>query len=171
MGSLVSSFKFESYKIDELVLRTKDDLNVLGRKEDIPQEEWAFSLAFRKPQFFKRYNIYVGGLELTLELPDSRDASTPLVHVHGGIAGIFKSSEGAFPPEVEERIVKHQIPAILMPYLRASIMTLLATAGFGTTMLPLINIQEAAQASLKEIEILVVDDDPSEECAPLTSAD
>lgn len=160
MGGITSKFKFESYKIDELSLKAKEDLSVLGRRSDIPQEDWSFSIAFRKPQFFKQYGVYIGGIELDLTLQDPNEPDEPLVTVHAGIAGMFSTDGLSFPKGVEQSLVKIQIPAILMPYLRATIMTLLASAGFGTAMLPLINIQELAKETLVDVEVAIIDTPP-----------
>jgi preprotein translocase subunit SecB len=41
-------------------------------------------------------------------------------------------------------MVRINIPAILLPYLRAAITTIISQAGFGTIVFPLINIYEIA---------------------------
>ena len=45
---------------------------------------------------------------------------------------------------VEDKIIKIQAPAILFPYLRASVTSVLLNAGFSQIQMPLINVNELA---------------------------
>jgi preprotein translocase subunit SecB len=54
-------------------------------------------------------------------------------------------------PQREKNMVQINIPAILLPYLRSAITTILSQAGFGTIVLPLINIYEIAKQQTTEI--------------------
>jgi preprotein translocase subunit SecB len=69
-----------------------------------------------------------------------------------GIAGVF-SAESGMDKHLEENMVRFNIPAILMPYIRSAITSILAQAGFGTIVLPLINVYEIA----KNMSIQVID--------------
>lgn len=154
MGGVTSSFIFESYKIDRFEFKTKDAVGVLAGLIGIPPEDWQFSLAFRQPIYFEDQKIYIGGIEVEMRVPDQDEKEEELVTLSAGIAGLFKSSEGVFPEEIEQKLVKVQIPTILLPYLRSSVMSFLANAGFGSVVLPLINIAQMAKDTLGKIEVL-----------------
>jgi preprotein translocase subunit SecB len=61
--------------------------------------------------------------------------------------------------KLEENMVHVNIPAILLPYLRSAITTILSQAGFGTIVLPLINVHEVTRR--KPVEILDYTKSPS----------
>jgi preprotein translocase subunit SecB len=80
-----------------------------------------------------------------------------LLFVEGGIAGLFTVDKGKFDKGTEKGLVRIQIPALLLPYLRGTITSLLANAGYGTVILPLINIHALAEEQLQGTEIKVID--------------
>lgn len=62
--------------------------------------------------------------------------------------------EEAVDKETEERLIKYQAPAILMPYLRAAMSFIVTSAGFSTIIFPLVNINAAARScNIKIIDI------------------
>lgn len=164
-SSITSSFQFSSYKIDFLKLDIKKELALLELKGSVDPSLWDFHIAIRPPTFFKSKKYYVGGINANLSLypkemtSEEKKATESLVTMDAGIAGIFSISDQVerFPPEVEKQLAVAQMPAILLPYLRTTMTTLLACAGFGSVILPLINIQKFAKDSLKDTEIEVVE--------------
>lgn len=165
-SSLESGFRFESFKVDKFNFHSVPNLGFLGFNENIPVHAWEYKLRFRNPLYFKADNLYVGGLEISLSLPStnkeeetSEDSEKePLVSLEAGISGIFKcNNEKRFERDIEESLVRVQIPALLLPYLRATITSVLASAGFGTVILPLINIHAAAKDALSKVEIQVIE--------------
>ena len=59
--------------------------------------------------------------------------------------------------DVEKNIITLQFPSILLPYLRSTLTSILANAGFGSVVLPLINLVEVAKGAQKELEIIYID--------------
>jgi preprotein translocase subunit SecB len=54
---------------------------------------------------------------------------------------------------MEEKLVRLQIPALLFPYLRPGVTSLLANAGFPGVMFPLINVQALAADAGNKIRV------------------
>lgn len=166
-GSIESPFKFESYKIDTLRLDAKKELRLLASNDAVPEQEWNVNLRLRHPLFFEEDGVYVGGVEARLfilndegkaELDGDQEISREnfLLTLEAGIAGMFRVQADALPKEVEEKLVKIQIPAILLPYLRAAMTSLLANAGYGSVMFPLFNIHALAEKTMGDVEVEVV---------------
>jgi preprotein translocase subunit SecB len=163
-GSVVSAFQFKSYKVDRFNFISKPDLNLLARFDGFSLEEWDVKFRFRCPIFFKKNNCYVGGLDMRVSIPDKEQASdeegdseqNSLLSLDAGIAGVFAASD-QFEKETEDTLVKIQIPALLLPYLRGTIASFLANAGFGSLIFPLINIHAVAEDALKDVVIKIVD--------------
>jgi preprotein translocase subunit SecB len=61
-----------------------------------------------------------------------------------GITGVF-TTDGNVDKITEEKMVKINMPALLMPYLRAAMTNILSNAGFGTMLFPLVNVYEIAK--------------------------
>lgn len=164
MGGIASLFQFKAYKIDRVKMDTQPTLDVLGLSATSAGVEWKLDLAIRSPQYFAKEKCYVGGLDATMALfpVGSRvvaiaDEERKLVNLEMGVAGFFTVADQRFEPAVEENLVRIQIPALLLPYLRGAMTTLLANGGFGSIMLPLINIHRVAEEQLKGQEIQVVE--------------
>ena len=141
--------------------------DVLAFSGIIPQQAWQITINIREPLYIKSKKNYIGGLDVCLKMSSinskkqieknsEEENKTAILELKIGIAGLFAVEEEKFSKEVEDNLVKVQIPAILFPYVRATITSLLANAGFGATILPLFNIHEIAKQSpsikIKEID-------------------
>ncbi|MFH1282038.1 MAG: protein-export chaperone SecB [bacterium] len=142
----------------------KKDVGVLELSGNIKQDLWEFKIGVRQPIFYKKTNKYIGGIDLGLYLygqnikEEDKKPENAIIVVEAGIAGLFAVQEDKrFDEETENSLVRIQIPALLFPYLRGAITSLLANAGFGSVVLPLINIHELAKESLKDVNIKVID--------------
>jgi hypothetical protein len=161
-----SAFKFLSYKIDNIKFEILRELGLLEFNQGFSRYPWEISIGIREPLFFKASKKYVGGLDTvfslkTPESPESNDEERievrQLVKIEIGIAGVFAVDEERFEKTVEDKLVLIQIPAILFPYLRSSVTSILANSGFGSVILPLINIHAVAKdfegkLTIKEID-------------------
>lgn len=160
MRSLESPFQFLNFKIDKFDFALVDDLGLLLSNGQILAERWKFKLGFLQPQFFEKDELYVGGLSLDMVLPGEQkqgaDSSENLITLHAEISGAFRCERGKVPTNVEEKLVKNHIPAILMPYMRSAVTGFLASAGYGGVVLPLINMNALAERDMKDVEILVI---------------
>jgi len=124
---------------------------------------WELKLGIRQPAFYKASKTYVGGLDCGLFLypqtldQEQRTSEKALISIEAGISGVFTVMDERFEEPLEQQLVRVQIPALLFPYLRGTITLLLANAGFGSVIMPLINVNELAKETLKDKEILVVE--------------
>lgn len=159
-SGIESSFTLANFKIDQLTVRLKPDITFVAGSLDAGFT-WIFNLSVRKPMYFQDSSLYLGGLNVTSylfpeTLPETEhNADEAIASISASIVGLFSVS-GRLEPETEKNLVKHQIPAILFPYLRAAITGAGAFSGFGKVMLPLINVQKLAEDHLKNIEIQIV---------------
>jgi len=149
-GSVESGFQFISYKLDTIHVDVTSDIGVIQDTSAIPPDRISMSFGFRNVTRFilDEKNAYIGGLNLKLEI--TNEEKKVLLNGVFGIAGIFTTLI-PMNQKQEENLAKLNIPTILMPYLRASITTTLSNAGFGTILMPLINIGEAAKTSSIQI--------------------
>ena len=153
-SSIIADFQFVSYKVDEIKFKVTQTLRVLQCKDMVDQEQINLQLAIKQPSRYIRENqptIYIGGLKIKVKLVDKDDKRKTIASGEFGISGLFKKHH-EIPADQEEYMVKTTIPAILLSYLRASITTTIANAGFGSTILPLINISNLV--SKMNIQIL-----------------
>jgi len=121
-------------------------------------EGWNLTINIRQPIFVEKEKVYVSGIGCKLELKSSVGEETPpLARLNASISGKF-STEGGFSVEQEESLVRTQMPAILFPYLRGAVTSFLANAGFGPFIFPLINMQEVAKQSLKDVKPKIIAD-------------
>jgi len=164
-SSVKSSFQFKAFKVDKINFFSKPDINVLTRMNSIPAEDMNLGFAIRQPIYFSSEKIYVGGFDTLFrviapnEVNDSVSDSEEdvLVKLELGIAGVFTVEDDRLSQEMEEGLVKIHIPAILMPYARSAMTSLLANSGFGGVLFPLINIHEIAKEQMKDIDIQVIE--------------
>lgn len=158
MGSIESSFQFVGYKIDHISFDVHQSLGALGFPPSFPADQIRLHLSFRPPSYFKEKRLFVGGLDLEFQIPYGVGELAKETFCQGtfGIAGAFHLAVEDLDQIVVEKIVKIQIPAILLPYLRATVTSTLAHSGIGSVMLPLINVQKFAEEALKDVPIEVL---------------
>ncbi|MGO9482843.1 MAG: protein-export chaperone SecB [Candidatus Kryptoniota bacterium] len=140
----------------------KNDIAMLSSSVVPENTSWKMEFGFRQPIYFKSRKKYVVGMNVKLSLlpnpPESADVDKDfLLRADLGIEGMFSVEEGQIAKEIEEDIVRVHAPAILLPYARSTFTSLLSNAGFGSFILPLINIEEMARRAAEKPEIKVVD--------------
>jgi preprotein translocase subunit SecB len=86
---------------------------------------------------------YVGGLSIQVIIHDEENQEE-MLNGEFGISGIF-APVGDMEKSVEESFARINLPALLMPYIRAAITNILSQAGFGTVLFPLVNVYELAK--------------------------
>jgi preprotein translocase subunit SecB len=152
---MISSFQFVNFKVDKCTLEIKHTLDTILMNVD-PTTQWAINLSIRQPTYFQTVKMYLGGIDADLQLkavsPSPGTEVVPFVKINIGVVGVF-TTEDRFEPEVEQNLVRSQIPAILFPYLRAAATSVAASGGFGTVIIPLMNIQKWANEKMKEVKI------------------
>lgn len=165
MGGITSSFRFESYKIDHIFFEMKKILQLLETTGNIDPKAWRFSVSIGKPIYISSHKKYISNLRAGLLLmPNVAEAEQskaeeiePLVTCEVNIAGLFSVEEGRFDKEVEMNIVKLQFPTLLLPYARSAMTSILADAGFGSVVLPLVNMHEIAKRIENELTLQIID--------------
>lgn len=158
---MISDFKFLSYKVHSLKLDVPLTAANVARSVD-PLDIWNMKIGVREPVFFTKNKVYLGGVDcgislLDRSLPEEERPDKPILSLDIGISGLF-ATEGRFEQAIEDQLVKVQIPALLFPYVRATVTSLLANAGFGSVILPLINMNEVGRTALKDKEIQIIDE-------------
>ncbi|GHV04717.1 hypothetical protein FACS189485_10610 [Spirochaetia bacterium] len=146
----ITSFQFVSYKIDKTSLRSAQNIKNLIWSMVLPgyRTDLRFSIRNVGKYFFSEKIHYVGGIDITLKIVD-KDQNM-LLNGEFGIAGLFQI-DGKIEKTQEENMASYNIPTILLPYLRSAITTVISQSGFGTFVLPLINIYEIARKNPVEI--------------------
>jgi preprotein translocase subunit SecB len=152
-SSIASSFQFISFKIDDIKFSMNPIIGNLNIESTPKSEKSEFGIAFHELTKFKNNGktIYISGInsKVVLTNDDQQIASGTF-----SISGLFRC-DGSLSPNDELTLAKLQAPTILFPYLRSCITNTLASAGFGSIILPLINVAAAA----KEANIKIVDFD------------
>jgi preprotein translocase subunit SecB len=147
-SSVVSSFRFESFKVDHFSFDLEKKFSLLKQRSGL-SENWTMDISIRNPVYFESEKVYLAGVKAILSFrPDLDDKDFVAAKLEAVISGIF-TSDGKFSEAEEEALVKCQMPAILMPYLRSVITSYLANAGFGSVLLPLVNVNKLAKMALE----------------------
>lgn len=140
----------------------KNNVAVLSSPGVPDNTSWKLEFAFREPFYFARPKKYITGMNIKVSLlpnpPETADVSKDsLLQVELGVSGIFSVEEGRLAKETEDELIKVQAPALLFPYIRSTLTSLLSNAGFGSFILPLLNIQEMAKQSPATAEVKTVE--------------
>ena len=151
-SSVAAGIQFISYKMDRIDFSVTQELGVLSQKDHSdcePSFEFSFRDAFKFPG--DETDSYVTGLQVKIVIKNKNNDKEIAKGVFV-ITGLF-TSLGQLTKDIEEEIVKYQCPTILFPYIRASISFTLASAGFSTIVLPIVNVNAAArEANIKIID-------------------
>lgn len=188
----VARIQLVSYKIDELSLKMAQVIPLLEHADEFTAKQWKFGFSFRRPLFMPKRLYYVCGMdsrlylpEAALTAPESETGANPfnpettaakssddnnLITVRASIAGIFAVENERLDEQSENALIKIQTHAILLPYLRATVTTVLGVAGFGNLIVPLFNVQKMAAEALSSVDIQIHEDPPIEAEGSLPSA-
>jgi preprotein translocase subunit SecB len=144
-GGVTAQFSFISYKIDYISMNMNPVIEYLIKNDPIVLKDTDFSIKLRNTE---KFNVdgsikYVGGLNTRITIRDKEDKKEILTGEFG-ISGIF-APDGEVDLSLEENFSRVNLPAILLPYLRALMTNILSQAGFGTVLFPLINVYELAK--------------------------
>jgi preprotein translocase subunit SecB len=150
-SSVESQFQFISYKIDKIEMRMTNKINFLLNNNPVLSDNIKLGIRIGNPMKYSINSVphYIGSISVNVDIQDPASHENILTGEFG-ITGIFTTTT-SIDKEVEERMVKINIPALLMPYLRSTMTNVLSNAGFGTVLLPLVNMYELAQRSNIEI--------------------
>ena len=159
MGSIESEFQFVRYKIDKINMQTTQKVANLPISSPSP-DQIEITIGIRDPQRLSDGKIFVGGLNMVMDIyerktndPELDKKEMTILHGEFGIAGLFRVSEGSFSPDTIDKLVRFQIPAILMPFLRSAVTCFLSLSGYGSITLPLINVQALALEHQNDIQV------------------
>ena len=147
----MNEFEFISYKIDEIELKLDNKIQNLLSDSVNNSYKINFSLLFRNALRIEQENkfLYLSGIGIVYTIKNSRNRIIGKGKL--GLEGVFSSP--IIDYDIQLYFVKDRIPAILFPYLRTALTTILSQAGIGSYTLPLINISALAHdADIKIIE-------------------
>lgn len=154
LGSGVKAgMQLETYKIDHIDFDINKTLGVLASTSHT-ECEVRFALSFRDVYKYSQTDkiSYVTGLKIDLQIFQKDSFEEPVAKGTFVITGLF-STTNELEKDIEEKLLKFQAPAVLFPFLRSAISFTLTSAGFSTIILPLINVNAAAQSmELKIVE-------------------
>ncbi|MBI9094310.1 MAG: protein-export chaperone SecB [Sphaerochaeta sp.] len=157
-GDGKASLQMLSYKVDKVRLDVVPKVNILIHSTDIiDSEQFKYSISVREPRKIKEEGstIYIGGVNVTVDLVNKDDSKENIAHGEFGITGLFLKHGTDLTTVQEEAIVKYNIPSILLSYLRSVITSLFANAGLGLVIFPLINMKEVVED--QKIRIIDID--------------
>lgn len=163
-SGVISSFQFLNYKVDSFSFDNK--------KKEVGEilhyftgdENWSASIGIRQPTLYKKSLSFIGGMQLTLlqhdkDMQDEKNKTedNAIMVLKCTIIGLFKildSSDFEKNKRVYEDLGRYQIPAILSPYLRATVTSYFGNAGYGGFVFPLINFTKLAYEQKVELEVI-----------------
>ena len=134
-------------------MNTKPYLGLLAHNG--PFAPWIFDLAFDIPAYSKKNNVYICGFQLKGSCNDKKQNS--IIEFNTNISGIFKVIEKIEDKVLEEKVIKIQAPSLLLPYLRSTITSYFANAGYGPIIFPLINVHKMAEEAMADFQIKIID--------------
>ena len=145
-SSIAAEFDFVSYKIDSISFKMRNEISYLLNTTSIKSEFINLSIKLRNTEKFiiDEKTTYIGGLITQVVIHNEADGNI-MVEGQFGISGLFTTNDSV-DKQAEETFAKINLPALLMPYLRATMTSILSNAGFGTMLFPLVNIYELAKA-------------------------
>ncbi len=153
MGGVESTFQFIHYKIDIIEFHIKPDLNVVQYFPN-PQDRISYTINLRVPMYYVQQKQYLSGVEVIFRLFHKEEKpENELCSGRFGIMGVFAIPGEAPEQSVIDKMVKTHFPSLLLPYLRAAITSTLAHAGFGSVVMPLINMYALSDEALKNLQI------------------
>lgn len=149
-----SFIQFLGYKIDSIRLNIPTTPSYI--EKDNFKNELRLDISVKKPKFRKSTNVYYGGIDIRLSGNIDENISNPDFHLSLSIVGAFILT-GTIKAEQLQNIIKKQIPTLLFPYVRATITSTLSNAGFGSVILPIINMHKVVE-SIPDFEIEEIDE-------------
>jgi hypothetical protein len=158
-SSMKSEFQFLSYKIDSLNLSILHDIGVLQFGGNYERLEWNQLISIRKPVFFPKEKIYVCAVDTEMKLIsnlDSTKVNSEWLALKIGIAGLFVT-QNRLEDGLEKQFVTISAPAILYPFVRAAAANILSSSGFGSVVMPLINMYKIGKefANMEDFSIII----------------
>jgi len=153
MGGVESGFQFLGFKIDNIDLKLTPGVRDVLYSAPVHAEQVQMQVRIRNLGRIPKDRIYVGGIDARVQIfhSEKQDPKDLLLVIQLGAVGIFKTIEESLSQEIEDKLTRIQIPAILFPYLRAAMTSVLSSAGIAGVILPLINVHELAKDAKIEI--------------------
>lgn len=160
MSLPVSPLSFLGFKVDNINLKVQGNVDLV-KQGTFESTQWNYRINLRQPIFFKSLSEYAGGIDFSMAYfpqgteDKDKKSENALIELHIAIVGIFKAAN--LEKELEKKLIKTNIPFILMPHLRAAVSNVFASAGYGTVTVPLINTIALAEQKFANIEVEVRD--------------
>ena len=149
-GVIISGLEFVSYRVISMTINMLPTIGMLFT-EISSESDWDFGVGFSEITFDPSAGFYIVPLTTTMHLlqvdgGERKTREESYISASATISGVFKfTDECTMSVELREKMIRQQAPAIVFPYLRATMSNLLISAGFGGITLPLLNIYEMAR--------------------------
>lgn len=162
-GIAISGLEFMSYRVVEMEIKTLPVIAMLFT-EITSNSDWELRIGFSDITFVPNNRIYVVPLEIIMNLikvdsKEKRPSDSAYLSTRAVISGVFRFTDNCtMSKELREKMIRQQAPAIIMPYIRATISTMLISAGFGGITMPLINLYEMT-AQTEPVKIISIEND------------
>ena len=103
-SSIISNFKFISYKVDDFKFEMSKHISLLGFSGNSNKDDWEINLSIKQPTLFKKNNSYIGGINCKISLLSDKK---PIVNLEISISGLFQA-DNQLDKDVEENLVKYR---------------------------------------------------------------
>lgn len=152
-----SEIRFHNYKVDSFTFTTVTRADLLSENVRNRAPKYDLQLGVAMPIFFEDSKYYVASISCKVEIKfgDSVGHIEPDARLEASVSGLFSGGDN-IDESTRDRVVKVQFPALLLPYLRATISTFFSCSGIGHFIFPLVNIHKVAEQSLGDQAIRVV---------------
>ncbi|WP_165784089.1 protein-export chaperone SecB [Leptospira levettii] len=127
--------------------------------DNIDFENIEISYLPMKPLFLKKEQLYIAGFKLETNYYDKstevpRENKIAVLKSNLAITGFFGIDEkDRLDIAAEQNLVKISAPAILFPYVRATMTLMFANSGFPGVIFPLLNINHLAEKFASNLEV------------------
>lgn len=158
-SSVESSFKFINYKVDNFHFEMENNWGLVSANVSTNPDNWNLKYKLLDPMFNEVEKQYLGGIAIEGEyVVVNKDTSekVKLFRFDCSVVGTFEV-KGKLEKKIENALVFNQIPALLLSYLRSTVSSFFANAGFGSFIIPLINIHELAKETFKDKKIKILE--------------
>lgn len=148
-----------NYKLSELSIEMRPYVGLLHFRPNQSKDIWKFSYSIPPIVHLPAEDLFIVSFAMRTQLQTAGDMDVhpgeeqEFVDCRGCVSGLFRFVEEV-SEETRNKMLKYNATAILLPYLRAGLTNILAQAGFGCILPPILNIKEMVDKHEVLIETL-----------------
>lgn len=140
-GVKPSELIFLGYRITEVKFSAPPAIDISGGEDGTPV---SVSLGFADVAHNPDSDTYMVPVSARMEIgnEDAEEEGQPgKLEISGRIMGLFKFADSSeMSKELKTKLILHQTPALLMPFLRGALGGVIGMCGYGAIPLPLLNM-------------------------------